>query len=135
NFIRAELGKMEQGYAVSVQQASGQPLLLPLPPRTPRAGLDGLLGREVVLGVRPEHISQRGSGLENGADHIHPLRAAVTVMEPTGADLVLRLQLGGGEVTARVEPKSRAVPGEVLDLQVDMGRAVLFDPASEVRLY
>ncbi|AMD01763.1 TOBE domain protein [Halomonas chromatireducens] len=60
--------------------------------------------------------------------------ARVSVAEPTGADILLRLPLGDGEVTARVGPKCTVMPGARLNLRVDMGRAVLFDSQSEQRL-
>lgn len=62
------------------------------------------------------------------------LEACVSVVEPTGADILLRLPLGEQEVTARVGPKCTVTPGERLSLRVDMARAVLFDAETEQRL-
>ncbi|MGM3299104.1 TOBE domain-containing protein, partial [Bacillus cereus group sp. BC229] len=85
------------------------------------------------LGLRPEHFAEHDARLDEAAQGA-PFSARVSVAEPTGADILLRLPLGTGEVTARVGPRCPAVPGERLALRIDLGRAVLFDGQSEQRL-
>ena len=91
---------------------------LPLP-----AGTSLPNGRKVVLGLRPEHLSP-GSGI----------RAPVEVVEPTGAETIVILRLGGQEITARFDPDSAPREGDAIDLAVAIDKASLFDPDTEERL-
>ncbi|MEZ5847362.1 MAG: sn-glycerol-3-phosphate ABC transporter ATP-binding protein UgpC [Geminicoccaceae bacterium] len=91
---------------------------LPLP-----AGTSLPNGRKVVLGLRPEHFSP-GSGI----------RAPVEVVEPTGAETIVILRLGGQEITARFDPDSAPREGDAIDLAVAIDKASLFDPDTEERL-
>lgn len=91
------------------------------------------VGQTVVLGLRPEHFVEEDLRLGDQAEGTR-FTARATVAEPTGADILLRLPLGSGEVTARVSPKVQVASGQRIALRVDMGRAVLFAPESEQRL-
>ncbi|BBI49493.1 hypothetical protein HORIV_19140 [Vreelandella olivaria] len=91
------------------------------------------LNQPVILGLRPEHFSEEDERLTAQAEGTL-LSASVAVVEPTGADILLRLPLGEQEVTARVGPKCAVVAGERLALRVDMGRAILFDAETEQRI-
>ncbi|SFH71358.1 TOBE domain-containing protein [Modicisalibacter xianhensis] len=95
--------------------------------------MTNVVGRRGVLGLRPEHFSAEDIRLGDRAEGTL-LTAQVSVAEPTGADILLRLPLGDGEITARVGPKMRIAAGDCIDLRVDMSRAVLFDADSERRL-
>jgi multiple sugar transport system ATP-binding protein len=79
-------------------------------------------GRDVLLGVRPEHLDIAGDGL----------RAEVIVVEPTGADTQIFCKVDGVEVTAVVRERHAFHPGEVLHLKPR--QTYVFDPASGRRL-
>ncbi|RFA24742.1 sugar ABC transporter ATP-binding protein [Alkalilimnicola ehrlichii] len=132
NFIPAQLVRDEHGISLAIGAAS-DPYRLPFPAARTTPDLDAWVGRRVVLGLRPEHISERTPWGEEDAN-THPLTTEVTVAEPTGADILLRVRLGEDEVNARVSPKQNVTPGDRLPLQVDMARAVLFDPERETRI-
>ncbi len=89
-------------------------------PVPPRAKLDS--GREVVLGVRPEHLSVAAEGVP----------AEVVVVEPTGADTQIFCKVAGTDVTAVVRERHEFHPGESIRLQPQL--TYLFDPASGARL-
>jgi multiple sugar transport system ATP-binding protein len=57
--------------------------------------------------------------------------ATVEVTEPTGADTLVVLSLGGHEFTARLQPDFPLKPGQRGDFCVDLAKLVLFDPQSE----
>jgi multiple sugar transport system ATP-binding protein len=82
-----------------------------------------LEGKEVTLGVRPEHLAVRANGLP----------AEVVVVEPTGADTQIFCKVGGTEVTAVVRERHEFKPGEMIRLAPDL--TFLFDPASGRRLH
>ena len=87
-------------------------------------------GRQVILGIRPEHFSRYRPDMANRPG-IARMAAPVEVVEPTGAETMAVLRIGGKEVVGRFDPHDSPKQGEVMELAVDMTRACLFDPASE----
>ena len=85
-------------------------------------------GRDALLGIRPEDVVIAGEGAG--------LAAAVTVVEPLGAETILRLKLPGvdGEALARVPRVARAAVGDRIGLTFDPAHAHLFDPATTRRI-
>ena len=79
-------------------------------------------GREVVVGVRPEHLSVSEGGLP----------VTVVVVEPTGADTQIFCKLAGTEITAVVRERHEFRPGVPIRLTPQL--TYLFDPASGARL-
>jgi multiple sugar transport system ATP-binding protein len=127
---------------------AGEPALrlgaarLPLADASTRrhAGVAGLVGRDVVVGVRPEALTPTESD-----DGRPTLEGTVTLVESLGSDLLIRVDIGAappdsadaepngsvprsGELTARVEPSFRTAVGETVRLGVDPGRLHFFDP-------
>ena len=101
---------------------AGACLMLPRPPKAAQPG------QEVTLGIRPETIS-----LANGAVS-SCLDAVIDVLEPTGADTMTVVSVNGQPVTARLKPGDVRDVGQPVRLAVDMSRASLFDPATELRI-
>ncbi len=95
--------------------------------------LDRWVDRDVILGLRPEHISD---GFPNQAenDQIHPMESAVEVIEPTGPDTLIFVKINGKEVTCRVHPNKARFPGETMKLMFDMSSAIFFDPDTESQI-
>ena len=107
NFLKGRLN----GSAVAV----GSGISLPV-----RTGLES--GREVLLGVRPEHLAVAADGVP----------AEVVVVEPTGADTQIFCKLAGTDVTAVVRERHDFRPGESIRLKPQL--TYLFDPSSGARL-
>ena len=87
------------------------------------------VGRDVVLGIRPECIAE-GSRAFPGAPVV--VDAPVELVEPTGAETIVLLRLGGEPVQARITPDIRPVPGALASFALDTRRICLFDPATEL---
>jgi multiple sugar transport system ATP-binding protein len=81
-------------------------------------------GRDVVLGVRPEHFALNGAGVS----------AQVVVVEPTGADTQVYCTLCGHAATVVSRERHEFRPGDSIKLQPAPGKSYLFDPASGKRL-
>jgi multiple sugar transport system ATP-binding protein len=114
NFLKGKLARNGSGLDVVL----GQGLRVPAP-----AGLSPQLdGKDVTLGVRPEHLAVKGSGLP----------AEVVVVEPTGADTQIFCKIAGTEVTAVVRERHEFKPGEMIRLAPDL--TFLFDPSDGRRL-
>ncbi|WP_342358841.1 sn-glycerol-3-phosphate ABC transporter ATP-binding protein UgpC [Terrarubrum flagellatum] len=107
------------------------PLALPLPDNLAAAAGDA--GREIILGIRPEAITDRDSA-DRHAGHIELLDCHVEVVEPAGADTYVVTSLGGKEVIARMRANVDVRPGENAPFAFNLAKAVLFDPESGRRL-
>ncbi|SCB07820.1 ABC transporter ATP-binding protein [Rhizobium multihospitium] len=82
-------------------------------------------GREVVLGVRPEDISFASEG---------GVTATVTVVEPTGSETHVALDLEGKELTWVMRERAELTPGQKVQLSVKTPNLHFFDKASQQRL-
>jgi len=60
------------------------------------------------------------------------IEAPVEVVEPTGAETMVIVRIGSREVIARFEPDAAPSVGETVKLAVDMAKACLFDPETEM---
>ena len=122
NFIPATV--TDQHGALTVTLAGG--LALPLPqPRFHAA--QGLRGNDVILGIRPEHLSRRGVS-RDGLAHAD---VQVELVQPTGSRTFAEFKLGGATVVAELEAHDVQRAGERLELAIDMNRAILIDPTTE----
>jgi len=85
-------------------------------------------GKDVILGIRPEHIED--AALRNGTlpPHFSTLPAKVEVHEPLGSDVILYLEAGGHSLVARVDASSPAKMGDEVTVALDLSRLHLFDP-------
>ena len=122
NFIPATVAD-EHG-ALTVTLAGS--LALPLPqPRFNSA--QSLAGKQVILGIRPEHLSRRGVS-RDGLAHAD---VQVELVQPTGSRTFAEFKLGGATVVAELEAHDVQRAGERLELAIDMNRAILIDPTTE----
>ena len=87
----------------------------------------GADGQSVTLGVRPEHLTLASPGVDAVAGEI-------IVVEPTGAETELLIQVGEAQVTLVTSGRTNVNPGEKVGLAIDPGAAHLFDQASGCRL-
>jgi multiple sugar transport system ATP-binding protein len=88
----------------------------------------GLNGRELLFGVRPEHLSRDGSGRPG----LVPITAHIDLVQPTGTRTFVQFRFGGVEVTAELPAHTVERPGETIRLAVDMPRTILIDPSTDL---
>ena len=81
-------------------------------------------GRELEVGVRPEHVSVGGEGTA----------AEVRVVELAGSEAYLHLEVEQTTVVARVPPEQPPAVGSRVRVQLDPDRLHLFDHETGVRL-
>jgi multiple sugar transport system ATP-binding protein len=86
-------------------------------------------GRDLILGIRPEHLYDKGlKGAFPGGGF---LKVTVEVVEPIGSQIILLLSAGEISLTASVDPQTRARPQGTMELVVDTNRMHLFDKVTE----
>jgi multiple sugar transport system ATP-binding protein len=124
NFIPARLEN--GGAALNLHLPDG--IVLPVPAE--RAGrYAGHAGREVVFGIRPEHLTEIRPN--DHRPHLAPFEAAPEVVEPLGMETLLHFWMQGNEICARVDPSVPAEPGRRQTLAADMSQMHLIDPQTE----
>ncbi|AWN23333.1 glycerol-3-phosphate ABC transporter ATP-binding protein [Deinococcus irradiatisoli] len=102
-------------------------------PRGPLAeSLRAYEGKEVFLGVRPEHVGVRG--MSNIPEGDNFLQGKVLVVEPLGAQTDFMLDINGQTLVAKVEGHAHIKPGDVVDVVVDNERLHAFDTGTEMAI-
>ena len=81
-------------------------------------------GTAVHYGIRPGDLSLATSGIA----------AQVVVIEPTGAETELLLQIGDQKLVLVMHGRTNVQPGDTVYLQFDAAKAHLFDGQTEQRL-
>ncbi|GAA4070954.1 sn-glycerol-3-phosphate ABC transporter ATP-binding protein UgpC [Actinomadura miaoliensis] len=153
NFVSAELSRGDGGAQVAF---AGYTLPVPDEVLTGKPGLDGYLGKKVILGVRPSDFEDAAHAKPDWA----PLSVTSTVTEELGSEINVIFTIdappvehkdtadlaedaaegdGDGAIpltdnkalwTARVNARSHVRPGQAVELAVDTRRLHFFDPAS-----
>ena len=90
-------------------------------------------GRDIILGIRPEAITDP-DGANRNSGNIVPLTNRVSVIEPSGADTFVTMEMGGKDVIARMRADANVRTGEDFGFAIDMDKAVAFDPETEQRI-
>lgn len=115
NFARAKVS----GDRLAFSDGNSLPMAAIRPSRE-----TGLEGRDVIVGIRPEHF-----GPAEGFDS--QLAVKVQVVEPLGSDTLVHFSLGDAALTARMPPQLRPTPNEELRIGVDPSKVHLFDATTE----
>ena len=90
-----------------------------------------LKGKTVVLGIRPEDIKDEEMFISNSQESI--VDVTVRVYELLGAEVFLYLDVDQYEITARVNPRTTARPGDAIKVAFDLSKMHIFDKETAVR--
>ncbi len=90
-------------------------------------------GRDLILGIRPEAITDR-DGADRNSHAIEFVDSFVDVVEPAGSDTFVVTQLGGKAVTARMRSDAVITAGQTVPFAFNLDKAVIFDPETGRRL-
>jgi multiple sugar transport system ATP-binding protein len=130
NLVPATLACRVGGLALCMQQGEAAGVEIALPDPVVDPALAQYTGRPVIAGIRAEAVSLAREGMVAG-----PLQAffdaRVDVIEPTGADTLVLLDLGGHEFTVRLEPEVALQPDQRARFLVDLSKLVCFDPGTQ----
>ncbi len=127
NFIAAKL--VANGDSLAVTFEDGTALAVPA---SAFERLAGRKGRDVTFGVRTEHISRAQDG--DSREGLAPLSATIDLIQPTGSRTYVTFRLAGTPVMAELRAHDVERPGERIELHVDMNRAILIDPETDLVL-
>ncbi len=124
-----------------------------------RSGLGDYIGKEVILGIRPEDFED--ASIEPDAPADRRIKVTADLTEPLGSEVLVHfgteatavvssaaaadagedadIRLGEGDdvttrLIARVSPKSRIALGQQVELAVDTSRLYFFDPETRATI-
>jgi multiple sugar transport system ATP-binding protein len=161
NFVASRLERSDGGIRVNIGQQSivvSEDLL------ADRPGLRSYLGKEVILGIRPQDFED--ASLAAGAPEQSRLRARIDLVEVLGTQTLLhfevdappvltedmkelaadiggeqvekleeRAESGRNEFVAEVDPKSQIRSGDSVELVIDATQLHFFDPESSLAIF
>jgi len=131
NFIGSKL--VEAGHGIGIEIDTGVARgVLKLPFDAGRVRTH--VGNEVVLGLRPERITDARNAHDLTNAQLQPIEVKIDVIEPTGPDTLVFAQVNGKRIVSRVHPAANPRPLDHATLLFDVSKAVLFDPRTEARI-
>ena len=92
--------------------------------------LSSYIGKKVILGIRPEMITEPVQH-KAGRPDIAVISLKTLLTEAMGADTMVLTQLADKELNCRINPSHPVQLNQYSDFMFDMSKAVFFDPQSE----
>ncbi len=94
--------------------------------------LEAYVGKEVIMGIRPEDVHNEEDLLKAFPEGI--VEADVEVTELMGAETYLYMNCEGQSINARVDPTNTARPGDKISITLEPEKIHLFDKETEVTI-
>ena len=128
NFVNAKLDQKDDGLYLEFGSLS-----IKLPEgKASRPELKDYIGKEVVMGIRPEDIHDEEAMVASQPESV--VDAFVEVTEMLGAESYLYLTIAGIAFTARVNQRSTAKVNDTIKVMMDTNRIHLFDKDTELAI-
>ena len=135
NFIDSKIRKKDGDFYVEfgsedTKHREGVKFRIKLPEsKNPKGILEQYVDKDVVMGIRPEHIHDEPKLLKEFPDGI--VEANVEVTELMGAETYLYVNVEGNYLIARVAPTTTAKMGMDIDITFEPEKIYLFDKDTE----
>ena len=129
NFLDAEVEAAGEG--VAALKIAGKSI--PLPPAKSKALIDGgYVGKTVTFGIRPEDVYDSEMFIASSPQSA--FESEVKVYELLGAEVYLYFDLGEFPITARVDSRTTAKPGQPIKFAFDVEKIHVFDKETEMTI-
>jgi multiple sugar transport system ATP-binding protein len=125
NFLRCRLEQNGTGLRVRISDRISLPV-----PDSRAARYRSVVGKELVFGLRPEHITEPRRSDRDSCE----FAATLDIVEAMGMETMIYFTVDGQEVCGRVDPSSAAGPGETMRLYASMEQMHLIDPQTNLVL-
>ena len=123
NFIPCRMEEAGSGLSIRLSDQ----ITLPVPPSQADRYRGHAKNGKLLLGLRPEHITEAGAHLEPGEV---PFEASLEVTEPMGMETLVYFPINGTQVCGRVNPNAGARDGASLRMAANLNNMHLIDDAS-----
>jgi len=137
-FVAGFIGSPQMNFIDAVVKAEGDKVTLNFDktsivlPAEKAAKVKAYDGKTVVMGIRPEHISDSEAALAEFKDST--FETDLTGYELLGAESLLYYSIGGTTMTAKVESSSKARYGDHVKLALDPAKVHVFDKETELTI-
>ena len=139
-FVAGFIGSPQMNFIDAVCKVEGERVTLNfektsvvLPPAKAKKLIDGgYNGKTVVLGIRPEDISDDPEMIQKNGDCV--IESDVTGYELLGAEVLLYYSVAGANMTARVDSDTPARYGDHIKLAFDPHKIHVFDKETELTI-
>ena len=138
NFIEAKIREEKGTYYVEfgsedTKTRAGVKYKVKLPEsKNYRDCLVPYIDKDVIMGIRPEHVHDEDNFLEKFPEGI--VEATVDVTEMMGAETYLYMTCEGQGINARVDPSSTSRSGDVIKIAIDPTKIHIFDKDTEMTI-
>ncbi len=124
NFLPALVEKTGEGFMLSVDSC-----------RVPVsvAGLADYVGKEVILGIRPEDLHMEADMVEAAGHAL--IEARIDLAEMMGSEIYLYYQFGGQKMISRIPSKYDVKEGDRVCLAPDLEKLHIFDKDTEKAIH
>ncbi len=109
-------------------EIAGHSIKLP-PAKSKKLIAGGYEGKTVTFGIRPEDVYDSAAYIESSPDSV--FTSTINVYELLGAEVLLYFELDGFAMTARVDPRTTARPGDTIKFAMDVEKIHVFDKETE----
>ncbi len=136
-FVAGFMGSPQMNFVDATVSVSGDvatlkvaDLAIALPPAKSKKLIDGGYdGKVVTFGIRPEDIYDSQMMIEAKADST--FETTIRVYELLGAEVFLYADIAETSITARVDPRTTARPGDKVKFAIDVEKIHVFDKETE----
>ncbi|MBP5414096.1 MAG: ATP-binding cassette domain-containing protein, partial [Lachnospiraceae bacterium] len=135
-FVAGFMGSPQMNFLDGVVSINGENVTIncagvdiPLPPAKAKKLIEGGYdGKTVTFGIRPEDVYDSEMFIETAKASFE---ATVKVYELLGAEVYLYFELDEFPITARVDPRTTARPGDTIKVAFDVEKIHIFDKETE----
>ena len=136
-FVAGFMGSPQMNFLDATVKVSGNVANLevggksfPLPPAKSKKVIEGGYdGKTVVMGIRPEDVYDSQVFIENSPQSV--FESTIKVYELLGAEVFLYFDLDEFPITARVDSRTSARPGDVVKFAFDTEKIHVFDKETQ----
>ena len=136
-FVAGFIGSPQMNFVDAVAQKEGNDVYLTfygekvkLPADKAKKLIDGdYIGKEVVMGIRPQDIHETDAALAQFADST--ITAKVTICEMLGSEMNLYFTVEDSDMIAVVNPRVQVKADDMVKLAIDNTRIHVFDKETE----
>ncbi len=132
NLLEGKVAHANGAVNIAIARAGGaEPIVMPAPSSADASKLQD--GSAVILGIRPEAVSDR-EGVDRNSKSVATFDALVEIVEPAGSDTFVVTKIAGKEVIARMRADADVRVGQTRAFAFNLDKAVLFDPVTTRRI-
>ncbi len=139
-FVAGFIGSPQMNFVNATVEKSGEEVILKgngfeitLPEgKAAKADLSAYNGKEVIVGIRPEHIYDDEAHISTMAGSVVDVDVELTEM--MGSETYLYIKLAGISMISRVNRRSTAQAGDKIKVAIDANKIHLFDKDTELAI-